>query len=115
MNEQQMLATVIEQFFPQQEGEIETWVKEYECRTGIYYTAPQKIFDDTFVVDFNSTNLASLIARRIYHIRNILVHNKDGDRVRYRPFSDQEEILAKEVPLILFIAEQLIIKTGKDI
>jgi hypothetical protein len=31
------------------------------------------------------------------------------------PFSGQEKALYREAPLILFLAEQLIIKTGKDL
>lgn len=115
INEQQMLTTVIDLYFPQQEREIESWVISYESRFGTYYTKPQRIFNGTFSINFNSKRTASSIAQRIYSIRNTLVHNKDGDFERFRPFSGQDEILSKEIPLILFLAEQLIIKSGKDL
>ena len=48
-------------------------------------------------------------------IRNALVHNKEGEVGRFVPYTGQEEVLNKEVQILLFIAEQMIIKTGKDI
>lgn len=48
-------------------------------------------------------------------IRNALVHNKEGEIARFIPYSGQEEALHKEVQILIFIAEQLIIKTGKDL
>jgi hypothetical protein len=34
---------------------------------------------------------------------------------RFIPFSGQEAILYRELPLLLYLAEQIIIKTGKDL
>jgi hypothetical protein len=115
MDEPKMLTTVIEQFFPPTEGEIETWIKEYENTWGAYYTSPQQIFDKTQVVDLRQGEISSSIAKRIYHIRNVLVHNKESDFARFVPFSGQETVLSQEIPLILYLAEQLILKTGKNL
>lgn len=115
MDEPKMLTTVIEQFFPPTEGEIETWIKEYESVNGVYYTTSQQIFDETQAVDLTPNKISSSIAKRIYHIRNVLVHNKESDFARFIPFSGQETVLSKEIPLILYLAEQLILKTGKDL
>ncbi|MCE7744006.1 MAG: hypothetical protein GPJ52_02605 [Candidatus Heimdallarchaeota archaeon] len=45
--------------------------------------------------------------RRIYAIRNSIVHSKDTSEARFKPFTDEEE-LTKEIPLIRLIAEEVI-------
>ena len=62
---------------------------------------------DTFIV--NTT-----LADRIYKIRNALIHSKEGNEAIYVPFTSDEEILMKELPLIQFIAEQVIINSSED-
>ncbi len=110
-----MLTTVLDQYFQPAEGEIETWVRDYENQKGTYYTIPQQVFSVTQVIDLNPNKISPSIAKRIYHIRNVLVHNKESESARFVPFSGQETVLSKEIPLILFLAEQLILKTGKDL
>ncbi len=113
MDESRMLASVIEQYFSS--DEIMVWVKNHENESGQYYTVPQTIFAEPLTLDLNPDKLFSSLAKRIYHIRNVLVHNKEGDLPRFVPFSGQEAILSREIPIVLFLAEQLILKTGKDI
>ena len=93
MDEPRMLTTVIEQHFPA--DEVVAWVKEYEDESGQYYTAPQTVFGEAFTLDLNPDKLPSSLAKRIYHIRNALVHNKEGDLPRFVPFSGQEAILSE--------------------
>jgi len=112
MDEPRMLATVLEQFQP---DEIVSWVKEYEGASEPYYTIPQVLFEQTHTLDMNPDKIASSLAKRIYHIRNVLVHNKEGELPRFIPFSGQEAVLSKEIPIMLFLAEQLVLRTGKDI
>ncbi|MFJ3418296.1 hypothetical protein ACIPN8_18270 [Streptomyces sp. NPDC086082] len=52
------------------------------------------------------------IAKRIYKVRNALVHAKEGELPKYAPFAHAEEI-SREIPLIRFAAEQIVIKNGK--
>ncbi|MER5713515.1 hypothetical protein [Streptomyces sp. NPDC002122] len=52
------------------------------------------------------------LAGRIYAIRNSLVHAKEGVLPKYAPFAHDVE-LRQEIPLIRFIAEQVIIFHGK--
>ncbi|MFF1794606.1 hypothetical protein ACFVXQ_10335 [Kitasatospora sp. NPDC058263] len=54
------------------------------------------------------------LARRIYKVRNALVHAKEGDLPRYTPFAHDAELIM-EIPLMRFIAEQVIIAHGKVI
>jgi len=55
-----------------------------------------------------------LLAKRIYRTRNAIVHSKDGDKTRFTPF-EHDDILAKEVPLMRFIAEEIIIATSQRV
>lgn len=52
------------------------------------------------------------LAKRIYKVRNALVHAKEGDLPKYAPFTHDAELL-KEIPLMRFVAEQVIIEHGK--
>ncbi len=51
------------------------------------------------------------LAMRIYKTRNAVVHSKDSDKRRYTPFRDDKH-LVKEVPLLRFIAEQIIFESS---
>ena len=113
MDEQRMLSTVLQEYF--MTDEIVGWVNQYEQGNEQYYTAPQTVLGETLTLDLNPDSVAPSLARRIYHIRNALVHNKEGDLPRFIPFSGQEELLSKEIAIVMFLAEQLIIKTGEDI
>jgi DNA-binding winged helix-turn-helix (wHTH) protein len=113
MDEQRMLATVLEQNF--MADEISTWVTDVESAAGVYFTQPQTIFGQSMTLDINTEGIYSSLATRIYFIRNALVHNKEGELARFTPFSGQEAALFKETPLLIFLAEGLIAKTGTDI
>jgi hypothetical protein len=113
MDEQRMLSTVIEHYF--MPDEIVDWVNEYENSSERYYTTSQTVFGQTHSLDINPDNIAASLAKRIYHIRNAIVHNKEGEAPRFIPFSGQERVLSKEIPIVLFLAEQLILKTGEDL
>ncbi|MFF8836058.1 hypothetical protein [Streptomyces sp. NPDC015130] len=52
------------------------------------------------------------LASRIYAIRNSLVHAKEGTLPKYAPFSHDVD-LRLEIPLVRFIAEQVIISNGR--
>ena len=52
------------------------------------------------------------IAKRIYGVRNSLVHSKSGKNYeRYKPYQDEHN-LQKEIPLVKSVAEQIIIKSS---
>jgi hypothetical protein len=52
------------------------------------------------------------MANRIYKVRNSIVHSKETEKTKYTPFRD-DKTLVKEVPLIRFIAEQIIFSTSQ--
>lgn len=113
MDERKMLLTVLERYVDK--AELCEWIRAYDNRRNNHYTDEREIFGEDHKVDLSDNQLFPTVARRIYHIRNALVHNKEGEVSRFIPFSGQEKILFNETPLLLYIAEELILKTGKDI
>jgi len=96
-------------------ADLRLWVERYESANGPYFTQPVTVFGTEMKLDLSDNTIISNLATRIYAIRNALVHNKEGEISRFIPYTGQEETLQKEVQILLHIAEQLIIKTGKDI
>jgi hypothetical protein len=113
MDEEKTLAAVIEYYF--RPDEIATWVRSHEDENGTYFTTPQTVLGQTLTLDLNAEQIASSLAKRIYHLRNALVHNKEGDLPRFIPFSGQEAVLSSEIPILQFLSEQLILRTGTDL
>jgi len=113
MNEKAMLQTVLEQHLDKEA--LRDWIESFEVEFGASFTVEQNIFGKENRVDLSDNQIFPSVSTRIYHIRNALVHNKEGEESRFTPFSGQERILIKEAPLLLKIAEELIHRTGKDI
>lgn len=81
----------------------------------LHYTSSEVEFSKGDRVNLQSSDTPELIgalSRRIYKTRNALVHSKDGLKSRFVPFSNDRD-LRPEVPLIRFVAEQVIIATSK--
>ena len=51
------------------------------------------------------------LSNRIYKTRNALVHSKEGSKAKFVPFTDDRDLIP-EVPLMRFIAEQIIVATS---
>jgi hypothetical protein len=113
MDEKRMLATVLSDFFAPED--LRNWIVGYDSENNDYFTTEHRVFAEPLRIDASNDQIFSTTAHRIYHIRNALVHHKEGEISRFIPFSGQEKVLFREIPLLLFIAENLIIKTGKDI
>jgi hypothetical protein len=66
------------------------------------------------LIDFNqpdTSKIISSLAGRIYKTRNALVHSKEGSKGKFVPFENDRD-LEPEVPLMRFVAEQIIIATS---
>ena len=113
MDERKMLQTVLEQYLDK--DSVRQWIATYEGNNGPHYTEDREVFGEALRIDTSDNQLFPAISARIYHIRNALVHNKEGEISRFIPFSGQEKILLSEAPLLQLIAEELILKTGKDV
>ncbi|MFH8991999.1 hypothetical protein [Streptomyces sp. NPDC017940] len=113
VNEQRALELVLERFV-----DISRLVAELNTYDGTlinYYKANGVPFAGANKVDLtvaNEETVRTSMAKRIYKVRNALVHAKEGDLPKYAPFAHDDE-LSQEVPLMRFISEQIIIKHGK--
>lgn len=79
-----------------------------------YYRTMEVPFSNGDIVDFNDITNPKIyrkFAARIYKTRNSIVHSKSGDKAVYSPFQDDKS-LEMEIPLIRYIAEEIIIKTS---
>lgn len=80
-----------------------------------YYKSTEVPFSKGDIIDFND-NLNPILfkkmAARIYKTRNSIIHSKSGDKAVYSPFKDDKS-LEKEIPLLRYIAEEIIIKNSK--
>lgn len=113
MDEKRMLTTVLVDYFDPEE--VRSWITSHESETEEYFTKEHQVFAEPLCIETSNDQIFATVAQRIYHIRNALVHYKEGEVSRFIPFSGQEQVLFREIPLLLFLAEQLILKTGKDI
>lgn len=98
-----------------EKSQLRHWIVEYERENGLYFTEEQEIFSSKVRIDISDNAIIGTISARIYAIRNVLVHNKEGEIARFIPYSGQEEIINKEIKILQYIAEQIIIKSGRDI
>lgn len=83
---------------------------------GVKFAAAQKITESDKGIDVSS------LSNRIYKVRNSLIHSKEGsliftekERGVYIPFTEHEEELRREIPLMMFVAEQVIINSSKEL
>lgn len=79
-----------------------------------YYRENTVSFSGGDKVDLESNDKPQILNRladRIYKTRNAIVHSKETGKARYKPF-EHDALLAQEIPLIRFIAEQIITKTA---
>lgn len=72
--------------------------------------------DKEYKINFSDEkNVKNKIQKRIYTIRNSIVHNKDSHTLNtYNAYDDEEE-LRKEIPLIEAVATEIIINTSTTI
>jgi hypothetical protein len=92
--------------------ELISKLTEYDEALLDYYKTTKVEFSGGNEVDFEDNDeegVFKLLTKRIYSTRNALVHSKDGDKSKYTPFKD-DRILVKEVPLMRFVAEMIVLK-----
>jgi hypothetical protein len=89
-------------------------VREYDPTLIDYYAQEQVAFaggDTVTLADPAAETVLNALAKRIYKTRNAIVHSKEGDKVRYVPFQ-HDNLLVKELPLLRFVAEAIIIRSS---
>lgn len=113
VNEQRALQLVIEKFVDT--NRLVRDIEAYDSHLLEYYKENEVSFAEACKVDLSQSaesGVSGAIAKRIYKVRNALVHAKEGALPKYAPFVHDAE-LSKEVPLMRFIAEQIIISHGR--
>lgn len=117
-DETQMLKSVLKEYVS--EDDIIEFIGEYEEFLGHeLYTKRRTVFGK----DINGKNIKNgdghsydVIAKTIKSIRNALVHSTDRYELneRYVPFSIKNtDLIRKEIPLMKYLAEKIIIATSK--
>jgi hypothetical protein len=94
--------------------EIVEKIKGYDETLIDYFRTTEVSFSggDTFDMENADTGrVFRQISSRIYRTRNAIVHSKESEKSRYIPF-EHDKILVKEVPLLRFIAELVIIESS---
>lgn len=90
-----------------------TSIKGYDEDLYRYYSSKKVDFSQGVIINFNDVKSAyGNLANRIYKTRNAVIHSKAYERERYIPFEHESQLL-KEIPLIQFIAEEIILKTSR--
>ncbi|MBT1101800.1 hypothetical protein [Streptomyces sp. Tu10] len=113
VNEQRALHLALERFVDI--GRLVTDLDNYDANLVSHYRENGVPFAGASKLDLTLADeeaVRSSMAKRIYKVRNALVHAKDGDLPKYAPFAHDDE-LSKEIPLMRFTSEQIIIAHGK--
>lgn len=96
-------------------ADLVTKVRAYDESLPAYFATTAVSFSGGDVVqldDADSEKVIAALAKRIYKTRNAIVHSKEGDKGRYVPFQ-HDRVLVKELPLLRFIAEAIIVRTSQ--
>ncbi len=90
---------------------LEKFILSYEHSFGKHYTKKRELFGGNVQISLDEDHIIPNIAKTIIIVRNALVHSSDRYKrnPRYIPFSESKDIVKKEIPLIKFLAEQVII------
>ena len=113
-DETEMLKLVLNKFLD--ETELVEFIKAYEKYLGdSLYTKKQPIFGESVEVKLDSGHVIGNIAKRVKIIRNALVHSSDRyeRNQRYIPTTSAEKTIRREIPLIKYLCEKVIIASGR--
>ncbi len=113
VNEQRALQLVIDRFVDV--GRLISDLDAYDANLVAYYKSNEVPFAGASKLDLTVADeevMRASLSKRIYKVRNALVHAKEGDLPKYAPYAHDAE-LSKEIPLMRFTSEQIIIAHGK--
>ena len=112
-DETEMLRLVISKYVP--EDDLIQFVSSYEEHLSEkLFTKKRTMFGDSTEVRLTHGHVIGNVAKRIKLIRNALVHSSDryNRNENFVPTRKSELEIRKEVPLVKFIAEKVIISTS---
>ncbi|MEC0329160.1 hypothetical protein NYE69_17910 [Paenibacillus sp. FSL R5-0527] len=94
---------------------LKSKLHEYDNTLLDFYKNNEVVFSGGMKVDFEDSQekeVVKKIASRIYATRNSIVHSKDNEKLKYTPFK-HDKFLIKEIPLLRFIAEEIILSNSQ--
>ena len=112
-HEKEALKLTLEKYLSMEN--IKTQIEKYDETLIDYYKNNVVKFSHGDKVDLTLNQQDQIfknLASRIYETRNSIVHSKEGNRQRYIPFKHDKELI-KEIPLLRFVAEDIIINTSE--
>jgi hypothetical protein len=116
-DETEMLRNVLLSYVD--EKETIAFIEEYEQteKTKIYTEKSECFGEELEKLTLRENHVFGLIAKRVKTIRNTLVHSSDRyeRKERYLPGPDADRALYREIPLIRFLAERVIIATAQPL
>lgn len=115
-NEQEALKLTIKKFVPDL-IKIKEEIVKYNPDLLDHYKNHEVNFSKGDKVDLNDTNVENIYSRlaaRIYKSRNSIVHSKETTKPVYIPFK-HDKFLFKELPLIRFLSEEIIISSSPNL
>lgn len=108
-----MLKNVLNKFVD--ETELMDFINSYEKHIeDKLYTKKHTRFGEEIEVKLEKGHVIGNVAKIIKTIRNALVHSSDTyeRNLRHVPFSKSTEIVKREIPLVKFLAERVIIASA---
>ncbi len=113
INEQEALRLTIQKYVPDLK-KIKEDLSNYDQDLIAYYQSNIVSFSGGQIIDFNldDSTVIKQISKRMYATRNAIVHSKQSEKPMFIPFKHERELL-KEIPLIRFLAEEIIIASSK--
>lgn len=113
-NEVSMLTWVLRRFVNKKD--LKEMIDKYEETINIkVYTEKRKICGKEFKIDPLGGSLFDDLSQRIKHIRNEIVHSIDRRGRQKRRWEELEQVVIDELPLMRFLAEQVIVASSEPI
>ena len=115
-DETDMLKLVLKKYIDA--ADLTSFLTKYEVELGEnLFSSSCALFGETFKTNFAPQHVLTDLAKRIKYVRNALVHSSDRhERVeRYIPSLASEERLRKEIPLLRYLAEKVIVGSAEPI
>lgn len=91
--------------------DVKSDLNEFDEKLVSYYRENEVKFSKGDKVNLNNEEIKTFnqLANRIYKTRNAIVHSKEGEKSKFKPFIDDKFII-NEIPLMRFLAEKIIIE-----
>ncbi len=111
-----MLKNVLNKYV--EETRLIEFISSYEKYLGqCVYTTKHNVFGTEINIPLEKVHAIANTAKHIKETRNAIVHSTDrfGEGIRHIPFTETTAQIERDIPLIKFLAERVIISASKAI